>query len=78
MHPLQQQFELMRRVIVDVINTDEVDRACGGLKLHINPKIRKMPLQYKSVNIEITVIEDRYESLIESLLANPLFNSAMI
>jgi hypothetical protein len=73
MHPLQQQFELMRRVIVDVKNTDEVDRACGGIKLHINPRIRKMPLQYLSVHIDITAIEERYESLIrESIGESPV------
>ena len=53
----------MRRVIVEVVKGDEVN-TCGGVKLHINPKIRKMLLQYLYVEIDVKAVESQYENLI--------------
>jgi hypothetical protein len=47
----------MRRVVVEVVKGDDDTMNCGGVKLHINPKIRKMLLQYLIVEIDIKAIE---------------------
>lgn len=46
----------MRRVVVEVIKGEETNN-CGGVKLHINPKIRKMLLQYLIVEIDVKAVE---------------------
>ena len=46
----------MRRVVVEVVKGDDTMN-CGGVKLHINPKIRKMLLQYLIVEIDVKAIE---------------------
>jgi hypothetical protein len=46
----------MRRVVVEIVK-DEETLNCGGVKLHINPNIRKMLLQFLIVEIDIKPIE---------------------
>ncbi len=53
----------MRRVVVEIVKGDDTLN-CGGVKLHINPKVRKMLLQFLIVEIDIKAIESQYQNLL--------------
>lgn len=59
----------MRRVVVEVVKGDETN-TCGGVKLHIHPKIRKMLLQYLIVEIDIKAVESQYQNLISKAIGD--------
>ena len=59
----------MRRVVVEVVKGDETN-TCGGVKLHLHPRIRKMLLQYLIVEIDIKAVESQYENLISQAIGD--------
>lgn len=51
LHPLTQEYQLLRRVIVDVKpGTSEVS---AGISFNFHPKLRRCPLQFLTVKLSI-------------------------
>lgn len=57
-HPLWQELEILRRVMIEVKKPDLEN---AGLKLHFDPKVRKLPLQYLVVEVDIELVHKSNE-----------------